>query len=498
MRAEQRCYIAIDLKSFYASVECVERGLDPLSTNLVVADPTRTDKTICLAVTPSLKAHGIPSRPRLFEVIAGVREVNAARRMRAPHRTLYSGTYDDKLLQERAELALDYIVAPPRMALYIDYSTRVLAVYLKYFSIDDIHVYSVDEAFIDITAYLKTYRTTPRELVMRVILDVLSTTGVTATAGIGTNLYLAKVAMDVVAKRIRPDENGVRIAELDEMSYRRLLWEHRPLTDFWRVGSGITRTLEKKGIYTMGDIALASIKNEELLYRLFGVNAELLIDHAWGRESCTMAEIKAYRPSSESVSTGQVLSCPYEYEKARLIVREMSELLALDLVERGIAANSLTLTVFYDAESIAEGYIGAIATDFYGREVPRHARGTVGLPEHSSSGKLIVSALVSLFEHIAEPSLKVRRIGITACGLVPESERERARGAEQMDMFTDEQTDCELRALRRAEYEREKRRQGAMISIKNKYGKNAIVHGMNLEEGGTTLDRNMQIGGHKA
>ena len=490
-------YIAIDLKSFYASVECVERGLDPLSTNLVVADPSRTDKTICLAVTPSLKAHGVPSRPRLFEVIERVRQVNADRRWGAPNRSFRSATYDDRLLSSDGSLALDYIVAPPRMGLYIEYSAKIYGVYLKYFAPEDIHVYSVDEVFIDIGGYESTYRLNPRDLAMRVILDVLKTTGITATAGIGTNLYLAKVAMDIMAKRIRPDANGVRIAELDEDSYRRLLWEHRPLTDFWRIGRGYERSLASHGIYTMGDVALTSVKNEELLYRLFGVNAELLIDHAWGCESCTMEDIKSYKPTSNSLSSGQVLQCPYDFDKGRIIVREMMELLSLDMVERGVATDSLTLTVGYDASGL-EGYSGDVSVDYYGRAVPGHAHGSRRLPRFTSSGRELVEAILTVYDTVVDPRLPIRRVNITAGRLMAEADRASSAGAEQLDFFSDFDERERLRREAESSYQREKSRQRAVIDIRNKFGKNALLLGVNFEEGATTIDRNMQIGGHKA
>jgi len=497
----ERTYIAIDLKSFYASVECVERGLDPLNTNLVVADGSRTEKTICLAVSPSLKAHGIPSRPRLFEVIALVNEANNVRRWSAPGKSFTGATYDDRLLKEDSSLALDYITAPPRMALYIEYSTRIYGIYLNYFAPEDIHVYSIDEVFIDVTHYLKTYKTTARELVQRVLLDVLESTGITATAGIGTNLYLAKVAMDIVAKHIRADKNGVRIARLDEMSYRRVLWEHKPLTDFWRVGRGYTKKLEAHGMFTMGDVALMSVKNEALLYKLFGINAELLIDHAWGWEPCTIADIKSYRPLSSSLSTGQVLHCPYEYEKARLIVREMCDLLVLDMVDKGIASNQVVLTVGYDAESLSNpeiSYHGEVTYDYYGRAVPKHAHGSFNFPRHTSSTDEIMAGVLTLFERTVNPSLLVRRINITVNNLIDEKKGRGKEPSEQLDIFTDYELLEKEEAKREKEYSQEKQRQKAVIAIKKRFGKNAIVKGMNLEDGATTIDRNLQIGGHRA
>ena len=495
---KQKYYIAIDLKSFYASVECVDRGLDPLSTNLVVADPTRTEKTICLAVTPSLKAHGVPSRPRLFEVISRVARVNAARRWDAPGRRLISGTYDDKLLREDNSLALDYIVAPPRMALYIEYSAKIYGIYLKYFSEKDIHVYSVDEVFIDVSGYLSTYRTNPRELAMRVILDVLGATGITATAGVGTNLYLAKVAMDIVAKKMKPDKNGVRIAALDEMQYRKLLWAHRPITDFWRIGRGYERSLASHGMFTMGDVAMMSLENEELLYKLFGVNAELLIDHAWGCESCTMEDIKAYRPTTRSLSSGQVLRCPYDFGKGRVVAREMTELLALDMVECGVATDTVVLTVGYDSESIGASYSGEISRDFYGRAVPAHAHGTYRLSRFTSSGKELVEGIMTLYDTVVDRGLLIRRINITVGRLLPEEARMAAKGGEQLDFFTDPDEECKKLEKQEEAYRREKNRQHAMINIRNKFGKNAILLGLNFEDGATTIERNTQIGGHKA
>ena len=494
-------YIAIDLKSFYASVECIERGLDPLTTNLVVADSARTEKTICLAVSPSLKSYGVPGRPRLFEVVAKIREVNAARRWSAPGRRLSGATYDNRLLTEDPKIAVDYIVAPPRMALYIEYSTRIYQVYLKYFSPNDIHVYSIDEVFIDATHYLKTYKQTARELAERVIKDVLSTTGITATVGIGTNMYLAKVAMDIVAKRMRPDEHGARIAELNEMSYRRVLWEHRPLTDFWRVGRGYAKKLESHGIYTMGDVAMTSVHNEDLLYRLFGISAELLIDHAWGWECCTIADIKSYRPSSKSLTSGQVLHVPYSSEGARLILREMCDGLVLDMVDKGLASSQGVITVGYDAENLsAPGriYTGEVTVDHYGRKIPKHAHGSVNFGRHTSSTEEIMRAMLQLYDRIIDKNLLVRRINICVNNLIPESEINQRQAAEQIDIFTDLEA-IEREAKKRAEnYAREKKKQNAVISIKKKFGGNAIIRGMSLEEGATAIDRNKQIGGHKA
>ena len=494
-------YIAIDLKSFYASVECIERGLDPLTTNLVVADSSRTDKTICLAVSPSLKSYGVPGRPRLFEVIAKVNEVNAMRRWSAPGRRFYGATYDNRILPYDMGLSVDYIVAPPRMALYIEYSIRIYQVYLKYFSPDDIHVYSIDEVFIDVTHYLKTYKKTARELAETVISEVLSESGITATVGIGTNMYLCKVAMDIVAKRMKPDEHGARIAELDEMSYRRILWEHRPLTDFWRVGRGYAKKLEAHGMYTMGDVALTSHYNEALLYKLFGVNAELLIDHAWGYECSTITDIKAYKPMSKSLNSGQVLQCPYKTDTARIIVREMTDALVLDMVDKGVATNQITLTIGYEAESpekLRSHYSGEISVDHYGRAVPKHAHGTENFSRHTSSTEEIVDAALALYDRIINPALFVRRVNVSANNLQSESERYKDAPAEQLDFFTDYSSLEKEQKEEKIKYSREKMKQNALISIRKKYGGNAILKGVSLEEGATATERNRQIGGHKA
>lgn len=487
---ENRTYIAIDLKSFYASVECVERGLDPLKTNLVVADASRTEKTICLAVSPSLKAYGIPGRPRLFEVVQKVREANAK-------------------LKFSPGVPVDYIVATPRMSLYIEYSTRIYNIYLKYIAPEDIHVYSIDEVFIDATDYLNTYKLSAHDLATKIIIDVLEDTGITASAGIGTNLYLCKVAMDIRAKHIPADKNGVQIAELDEMSYRQLLWSHRPLTDFWRVGKGYSRKLEEQGLFTMGDIARCSIGkhgdyyNEDLLYKLFGINAELLIDHAWGWEPCTISDIKAYRPGTNSIGSGQVLHCAYTFEKTRLVVREMTDLLALDLVDKRLVTDQIVLTVGYDIENltnskIKELYHGAITTDHYGRTIPKSAHGTANLGRQTSSAKLIIDAATGLFDRIVDKNLLVRRVYVTANHVVDESTVQKKEVSEQLDLFTDYADVQKKKEKEEAELAREKRMQKVMLEIKKKYGKNAILKGMNLEDGATTLDRNKQIGGHKA
>ena len=496
------CYLAIDLKSFYASVECVARGLDPLRTHLVVADKSRTEKTICLAVSPALKAYGIPGRARLFEVVQRAAAVNAARRA-AAGRQLSGSSCDADALRKEPALALDYITAPPRMALYMQTSAQIYQIYLKYIAPEDLHVYSIDEVFIDAAPYLHT-GLTPRALAMQIILDVYRTTGITATAGIGTNLYLAKIAMDIEAKHTQPDANGVRIAELDELQYRKTLWQHRPLTDFWRVGPGIARKLEAKGIYTMGDLARCSagapdaFYNEELLYRMFGVNAELLIDHAWGWEPCTMADIKSYRPASSSVGSGQVLQCAYRADKARLVLREMADALALDLFERGLVTDQLVLTVGYDAEDLSapgaqSRYCGPVTTDRYGRRTPKPAHGSENLGAPTASVRQITQAASALFDRVVDPALPVRRIYLTATHTLP---REQAAQAEyrQLDFLSDEaQTQSEQLRLAR-----ESRMQEAILAIRHKYGKNAIVKAMSFQDGATARQRNGQIGGHRA
>lgn len=499
---ENRTYLCIDLKSFYASVECVERGLDPMTTNLVVADSSRTEKTICLAVSPSLKSHGIPGRPRLFEVIQKVKEANCKRQRYAPGKVFSGESSDDTTLKNSPELAIGYIVAPPRMGHYMEYSTRIYDIYLKYVSPEDIHVYSIDEVFIDITSYLGTYRLTPKELAMKIIHDVLETTHITATVGLGTNMYLAKIAMDIVAKHAEPDADGVRIAELDEMSYRRELWSHRPITDFWRVGAGYAKKLDEAGLYTMGDIARCSICNEEVLYKLFGINAELLIDHAWGWEPCTIADVKAYKPSSNSIGSGQVLHCPYSFEKAKLIVKEMTELLVLDLVDKRLVTKQMVLTIGYDIENlknpkISRKYNGEITTDHYGRKIPKHAHGTVNLEKETSSTRLIMEAVMSLFDRIADENLLVRRINLTANNVVDEQSVKKDEPYLQLDLFTDYEKLQRERKQEESELQKERKIQEAMLDIKKQYGKNAILKGMNLEEGATTIDRNKQVGGHR-
>jgi DNA polymerase V len=497
-----RTYIAIDLKSFYASVECVERGLDPLTTHLVVADVSRTEKTICLAVTPSLKAYGIGGRARLFEVVQRVREVNRERRRQAGWKT--TGKSANALeLQAHPDWELDYIAAPPRMAHYIEVSTRIYQTYLKYIAPEDIHVYSIDEVFMDVTAYLGIYKMSAHDLAMKMIRDVLRTTGITATAGIGTNLYLCKVAMDIEAKHIPADKDGVRIAELDEMSYRRKLWDFKPLTKFWRVGPGIAERLAPYGIDTMGKIARLSEQNEELLYHLFGVNAELLIDHAWGWEPCTLDLVKQYRPETNSFSSGQVLQNAYDFRKARVVVREMADGAALDLVAKRLVTDQLTLTIGYDVESLTRPdvrskYHGEVTTDRYGRKVPKHAHGTANLDGPTSSSHAIVDAVMELYDRIVNPDLLVRRIYLNTNHVVDESATARNAQPEQLDLFADPEAEERKREQEQSALDKERRLQEARLTIKRKYGKNAILKGLNFEEGATAKDRNAQIGGHKA
>lgn len=506
---KNRIYIAIDLKSFYASVECRERGLDPLTTNLVVADSSRTEKTICLAVSPSLKAYGIPGRPRLFEVVQRVNAVNNNRRWHAPNHTFTGSSTDDTELRTNRALALDYLIAPPRMSCYMEYSAKIYDIYLKYVASEDIHVYSIDEVFMDVTSYLNTCHMTARQMAMTIIQDVLQHTGITATAGIGTNLYLCKVAMDIVAKHTEPDKDGVRIAELDEMSYRRQLWNHQPLTDFWRVGHGYQKKLEEYGICTMGDLARCSLGkptdfyNEDLLYKLFGINAELLIDHAWGWEPCTMKDIKSYKSLTNSISSGQVLQCPYDYEKARLVVWEMTDLLVLELVEKGLVTDQMALTIGYDVENLSNPvrktcYRGAVTTDHYGRKIPKQAHGTINLDGQTSSSQIILDAVMELFDEIVDKNLSVRRMNVVANHVVTEGSVMQKKQYEQLDLFTDYQAEAEQQKEENELRNREKKMQQAMLSIKKKYGKNAILRGKNLQEGATAQERNQQIGGHKA
>ena len=506
-KTRERTYVAIDLKSFYASVECNERGLDPLTTNLVVADRSRTEKTICLAVSPSLKAIGISGRARLFEVVEQVRLCNAQRLQKLAGQgvTAFEGkSFDRAELAARPELELDYIAATPRMSYYMDYSAKIYSIYLRYIAPEDIHVYSIDEVFMDVTEYLDTYGMTARELAQKMIRDVLRETRITATAGIGTNLYLAKIAMDIVAKHIEADEDGVRIAQLDERSYREKLWGHRPITDFWRVGKGYAARLRKIGLLTMGDVARCSLENEEALYKLFGVNAELLIDHAWGWEPCTIEQIKAYKPSANSLGEGQVLQCAYTAEKGKLIAKEMMDKLVLKLVEKELVTDHLVLTVGYDLENleipeIRENYKGEITRDWYGRLVPKHAHGSVTLDRPTSSTKVILDAFMQLYDRIVDPVLLVRRLFVTAARLIPESEvRRDGEAFEQLDLFTDYEALEKERTARKKEEEREKKMQKAVLEIRRRYGNNAIIKGMNLEEGATAIERNSQIGGHRA
>ena len=501
---KNRTYIAIDLKSFYASVECRERGLDPLDTHLVVADESRTDKTICLAVTPSLKSYGISGRGRLFEVRQRIKKANAGRRHDAPGRRLVGSSHFPSQLQTDPSLAIDFIVAPPRMAHYMEYSTRIYQVYMKYIAPEDIIVYSIDEVFMDVTNYLAAYRLSPRDLARKIILDVLETTGITATAGIGTNLYLCKVAMDIVAKHIPADQYGVRIAELDEMSYRQTLWAHRPLTDFWRVGKGYARKLEEHGMFTMGNVACCSLTDEDLLYKLFGKNAELLIDHAWGWEPCTVEAVKAYKPASNSMGSGQVLHQPYDAEKARLVLREMADSLSLDLVDKGFVTDQLVITIGYDMENLTDplrrkSYHGEIVKDPYGRQIPKHSHGTITLGRLTSSSKRIMDAAGELFDRITDKNLLIRRLNITANHVMQETSAPSPQGEfQQLDLFTDYSALEAKHKQEEEELEREKRIQQAMLHIKKRYGKNAILKGMNLEDGATAKERNRQIGGHKA
>lgn len=525
----ERIYAAIDLKSFYASVECVERHLDPLTTNLVVADPSRTEKTICLAVSPSLKACGVGGRPRLFEVITRIKAINAERKAKARQSGCLSrdadgsyhfkaSSYDAPTLSKDLSMELSYIIAPPRMKLYEKYSTFIYGIYLKYIAPEDIHVYSIDEVFIELTRYLKTYRMTAHELTMAMIREVLYTTGITATAGIGTNLYLAKIAMDIAAKRMPADKDGVRIATLNEQSYREFLWCHQPLTDFWRIGRGYNTKLLSMGLYTMGDIARASLDSllEKKLYKLFGINAELLIDHAWGYEPVTIEDIKAYRPSSHSLSSGQVLKRPYTYEETKLIVQEMTELLAQDLVRKQLITKQIVLSISYDRESLTVAipgktmkdtvytvvrtnmiFHGKVTPDLYGRPHPQHSQGTVNLDHYSNSVARIAAAVEKLYEQITDKDLLIRRVNISVCKLIAESEMPEEQ-PEQLSFFTDYAALEKQRQHEHSDEVKERQMVRAILSLKDKFGKNAVLRGMNLLEHGTTIERNSQIGGHKA
>lgn len=505
----EKIYAAIDLKSFYASVECVERGLDPLTTNLVVADSSRTEKTICLAVSPGLKSFGIPGRPRLFEVVSRVREINMRRKLQAPGKTLTGSSTDTVQLQCDKSLAVDYLVATPRMSHYMSVSSKIYEIYLKHISADDIQVYSIDEVFIDLTNYVKTYKESAHELTMRLIHEVLKETGITATAGIGSNLYLAKVAMDIEAKHCPPDKNGVRIAELDEMSYRKKLWNHKPITDFWRVGRGYAKRLAEKGLYTMGDIAKCSLggKNEyyseDLLYKLFGVNAELLIDHAWGWEPCTIADIKAYKSDNNSISSGQVLSSPYSYEDAKIIVREMTDDLALSLVSQGLVCDQAVLSIHYDRGNLDENqsenaYNGPIKKDYYGRAAPKPAHGSENTGRFTSSGKLLTAAMMKLYERIVDPNLTIRHIYVIFNHVYPKSSVENTSQEIQLDFFTDYEEEARKEAIFQKNLEKENRLQRSILELHRKYGKNSLLKGMNLQNIATQKDRNQQIGGHKS
>lgn len=509
MAEKNRSYIAIDLKSFYASVECIERGLNPMTTNLVVADAERSEKTICLAVSPSLKSHGISGRPRLFQVVQRINAINAERKCKAPGGRFTGSSFDDNVTASLPEYSVDYIVAPPRMAKYMEVSTEIYNIYLKYIAPEDIHVYSIDEVFIDATDYLKTYNMSPRELAMTMIKDVLDTTGITATAGIGTNLYLCKVAMDIEAKHIEPDKDGVHIAELDEMSYRRKLWDHRPLTDFWRIGKGYAEKLEKIGLYTMGDIARCSLGgpgeyfNEDMLYRMFGVNAELLIDHAWGWEPCRISDIKGYKPRNSSIGSGQVLHEPYTYEKAGIVVREMIDALSLDLVEKGLVTDQLVLNIGYDIANLSDPllsaqYRGQVNTDRYGRSIPKHAHGTENLQRKTSSSQVLADAMMNLYRRITDKNLLIRRIAMSANRVTDEKCMEEKPEFQQLDFFTDYEALQQQMEEEKSWLQEERQMQETLLNIKKKFGKNAVLKGMSLQEGATARDKNNQIGGHKA
>ena len=496
-----RIFMCIDLKSFYASVECVERKLDPLKTNLVVADESRTDKTVCLAISPSLKQYGLGGRARLFEVKQKVKEINLQKRKLNNYRKFSGKSYLDEELKKNKNLELDFIVAPPRMAYYMKYSTNIYNIYLKYIAPEDILVYSIDEVFIDITDYISFYKCTPRQLVTKMIKDVYETTGITATAGIGTNMFLAKVAMDIVAKKCKPNEFGVRIAGLDEMTFRKKLWDHKPITDFWRVGKGIANKLAKNNMNTMGDVARCSHYNEDLLYKLFGVNAELLIDHAWGWEPCTIEIAKSYKPTETSLSSGQVLHEPYDNKKAKIIVQEMADNLALNLVNKKFLTKQLVLTINYDIENLTNPdifnkYFGEITLDSYGRKIPKHSHGTVNLEHYTSSSSIIMESFVNLFDKISNPILLIRKLNLTVSKLICEDKVQTNKKVEQINLFTDYKKKEIEEAKQKDDENKEKEIQKVILQIKNKYGKNAILKGMNLTEGATAIERNKQIGGH--
>ena len=495
---KERIYIAIDLKSFYASVECVEKGFDPLNTNLVVADSSRTSKTICLAVSPALKSYGVGGRPRLFEVEQTVKKLNEERRKKIWNRNFSGKSCLKDKLDNDYSLALDYVVAVPRMALYIEYSTRIYDIYLKYVSKDDIHIYSIDEVFIDATDYLNTYKLTPRDFALKMIEDIMITTGVTATAGIGPNLYLAKVAMDIVAKHLPADKDGVRIAQVDERSYRELLWSHEPLTDFWRVGPAYMRRLAKYGIRTMGDVARFSLKSEGVLYDEFGINAELLIDHAWGYEPCTMKDIKKYKPVSNSLGSGQVLMEPYTYEKAKVVLKEMIDNLCLDLVEKGLVTDNVGLYIGYDNSNDLRGFKGEIKKDWYGRNVAKPGGGSMSLRNFTSSVSTIKEALLYIYEETVNRNLKIRRINISFGKVVPKSRIDNSVKVEQFNLFADPEAIIRYDEKEKEEEKKEEDLAKAIISIKNRFGRNSILKGTNLEEGATGRERNNQIGGHRS
>lgn len=489
-----RTYICIDLKSFYASVECRERNLDPLSTNLVVANEKMTEKTICLAVTPSLKEYGISSRARLYEVIQKVKEVNNNRRQKTKGYKFIGKSYDDRKLKQNINLEVDYIIAPPQMKKYIKYSTDIYKIYLKYIAFEDIYVYSIDEVFCDVTSYLNYYKITARELVTKIIKDVYETTKITATAGIGTNIYLAKIAMDIVAKNIKPNDFGVRIAYLDETSYRKKLWSHRPLTSFWRIGPGYAKKLEANNIYTMGDVARLSLDDEDYLYHLFGINAELLIDHAWGYEPCTIKDIKAYKPKNESISSGQVLHHPYDYNKTIIVIKEMMELLSLELVDKCLVTDQIVLIINYDIsnltdKNIKKTYNGIITKDNYGRNIPKHSRGTINLDNKTASTKILVENVLILFNRIINKNLLVRKINLVVNNVTDVKIKNENNLYEQINMFANKDL--------RIKEQKENNLQKQIITIKNKYGKNSILKGMNFQEGANTIERNKEIGGHK-
>lgn len=500
----ERTYIAIDLKSFYASVECVERGLDPLNTNLVVADVTRTEKTICLAVSPSLKAYGIAGRARLFEVVERIHELNDNRKYNSTDHQLHGKSIYHNELEAHKNWAVDYIAAPPRMAHYIDYSTKIYGIYLKYIAPEDIHIYSIDEVFMDVTDYLKSYRMTAHQLAIKMIRDVLKNTGITATAGIGTNLYLCKVAMDIVAKHANADTDGVRIAELNEMAYRRKLWNHRPLTDFWRIGRGTARKLETFGIDTMGKLARFSLHHSPLLYKMFGVNAEFLIDHAWGYESCLMKDIKAYRPRNHSLCSGQVLQHPYTFKQGLVVAQEMADMLALSLVEKRKMTDHITLAVGYDRTSldnpiIQKRYMGPITKDRFGRIVPKTAHGSYPITQYTSSGRLIMDAISKLYEDIVNPLLKVRRITIVASHVIDETlAKHQNETPIQLNLFENNEEKRRDALQERHQLARERKLQEATLDIKRRFGKNSLLRGLNFDEGATGRERNNQIGGHHA